>query len=65
MLSRSVDISELVISKDVPLKTFNKNEPKSILTKSHDFIIGLLFFFSLNVLTKIKYFNGNQKQDCY
>ena len=41
----SDDISDLVISKDVSLKIFNKKEPKSVLTKFHDFVIGLLLFF--------------------
>ena len=45
---KSAEVSDLVISRDASLKISNKNEPNTILTKFHDFILGL---FALNDLT--------------
>ena len=37
--SKSADVRDLVIFRDVSLKISNKNEHNSILTKFHDFMI--------------------------
>ena len=61
---KSADISVLVISREVSLKIFSKNELKNILTEFHDFIINLKYLALID-LTKTFTLNNDKSNTNY